>query len=95
MPPIVRRKWGPVGVEWVSRWGLQYLPSSLADAAVNLCIALHFGRDWWRTAGDLPPNTQTWKAFATGRVPVIDKWAGRAGGGGLVNPDPQSSNPEP
>ena len=81
VPPVVRRQWGPLAVEWVSRAGLQFLPPALADLAVDLFIAVNFGRRWWRAAPDLPDDAREWRAFASRRVPVIDKWAGQPGGG--------------
>eukprot|EP00960_Hanusia_phi_P029708 748118-Hanusia_phi.AAC.1 len=79
VPPIVRREWGPLAVEWVSRLCLQHLPPALADGIVDLFIAVNFGRAWWKPF--FPPGASQWRPFQSRRVPIIDKWAGRRGGG--------------
>ncbi|EKX44111.1 hypothetical protein GUITHDRAFT_163647 [Guillardia theta CCMP2712] len=79
VPPIVRREWGPLAVEWVSRLCLQHLPPALADAVVDLFIVVNFGRAWWTPF--FPVGARKWRPFGARRVPIIDKWAGRQGGG--------------
>ena len=47
-PAVVRRQWGPLSVEWVSRAALQHLPAPLADLAVDAFCAVR-----WRPARGL------------------------------------------
>lgn len=74
VPPIVRRQWGPLSVEWVSRAVLQHLPPRVADLIVSVFIGVNFGANWW--VPHFPRGTRSWGPYSKGRTPVIDKWAG-------------------
>jgi len=71
VPPIVAREWGPFAVEWVSRILCQHLPALLADKVVDLFDVVIHGWNWKKQC--FPQGLPSWRAFSSGRVPIIDK----------------------
>ena len=75
VPPCIPRQWGPLSVEEVSVWILQYLPVNTADFIVWLFYRVYRmlrggGRNKGIPGGKINPD---WYPFSSHRVPPIDK----------------------
>lgn len=77
VPPCIPRQWGPLAVEEVSVWILQYLPVYTADVIVWLFYRLYRmirgnsrNKKGRILGGKINPD---WYPFSSHRVPPIDK----------------------
>jgi hypothetical protein len=74
IPPCIPRQWGPISVEEISVWLLQYLPVSLADWVVwGFYHVLSTGRSSYSSKMPGKKTSPDWYPFSSRRVPPIDK----------------------
>ena len=74
IPPCIPRQWGPLSVEEMSVWFLQYLPVRIADSVVWLFYRILLtGRYKYRNRIPGRKFNPDWYPFSSRRVPPIDK----------------------